>query len=156
MYAIPGAWADHAACLGATDRMVMPTTRLSGDRAPSIRARRHVDAARTICHGCPVRDDCLAWALTDPDPAHDMIAGGFTPGERHACRPRGPRVPLELPEGHVPRRCETCGYSLDGSHWKRRYCCNDCSPMTTARGRRKWDELAGASRATRLVEAEAI
>lgn len=38
------------------------------------------DPARAVCARCPVKGDCLLWAL-DSSERH-LIAGGFTPGER--------------------------------------------------------------------------
>jgi WhiB family redox-sensing transcriptional regulator len=43
-------------------------------------------AARLICSGCTVKDDCLAFALERPQEASDGIWGGTTPEERKALR----------------------------------------------------------------------
>lgn len=77
--ACPGAWVTDAACAGHTDTMTMPSN--SGRYAGSAN-NRHIAYAKTLCATCPVRTDCLAWALTVPDPARDLIAGGLTPAER--------------------------------------------------------------------------
>lgn len=42
---------------------------------------RQVAAAKAVCAGCPVRSECLAWALADGALA-DGIAGGLTAEER--------------------------------------------------------------------------
>ena len=43
-------------------------------------SRRQVDQAREICHECPVRRDCLAFALVMDDAWG--VWGGLTPAER--------------------------------------------------------------------------
>lgn len=40
------------------------------------------EEALATCRECPVLLDCRRWALTDPDPAVDMVAGGLTPHQR--------------------------------------------------------------------------
>jgi hypothetical protein len=44
--------------------------------------------ALELCRRCSVVLDCRRWALTDPDPATDMVAGGLTPHQRLAKRMR--------------------------------------------------------------------
>jgi hypothetical protein len=39
-----------------------------------------------LCAGCPVEDHCYQWAMTDPDPAEGLVAGGLTPLERDSLR----------------------------------------------------------------------
>lgn len=71
LYSRPG-WMRRAACRGRpADEFVLP-------HAPS-RAR-----ARRVCGGCPVREDCLAFALADPDLMG--VWGGTTERERDAMR----------------------------------------------------------------------
>lgn len=84
-YACPGPWVDQAACSGATHLMVMPNGR---GTATTRKARAHIARARSICHSCPVIGECLEWALTDPDPAVHMVAGGLIPSERNRIRER--------------------------------------------------------------------
>ena len=43
-----------------------------------------IRAAKTICAACPLRTDCLDWAMTSNDPY--SIAGGLTPGQRYRLR----------------------------------------------------------------------
>jgi hypothetical protein len=38
--------------------------------------------ALSLCRECQVILECRRWALTDPDPATDMVAGGLTPHQR--------------------------------------------------------------------------
>jgi hypothetical protein len=42
-------------------------------------AERQVSAAKAVCAGCPVRTECLTWAITH---LPDGIAGGMTEDER--------------------------------------------------------------------------
>lgn len=41
-------------------------------------------AAKLICGWCPVRSECLAWAMDTNEPYG--IYGGLTPNERHRAR----------------------------------------------------------------------
>ena len=61
-------WAAHALCVGADPEMFFPP----GD-GPAIEARR-------ICAMCPVRGQCLAYAVTADEPFG--IWGGLDPQER--------------------------------------------------------------------------
>ena len=44
------------------------------------------DAAKAICEGCPVRDECLSWALTVPEVLH--VWGGMSARQRKTLRGR--------------------------------------------------------------------
>ncbi|MET0459865.1 MAG: WhiB family transcriptional regulator [Ilumatobacteraceae bacterium] len=79
----PGKWSVSAACRRATDRMAIP---LPKGRGSARGVAQHVEAAREICQGCRVLDECRAWALSSPDPAVGMVAGGLTPAERSVVR----------------------------------------------------------------------
>jgi WhiB family redox-sensing transcriptional regulator len=83
-YAIPGDWTEHAACRG--EDMTVP----GGEKGvgQTREARRTIERRKTICASCPVLDDCLAWATTQPDPARWLIAAGLTPDERRPSRRR--------------------------------------------------------------------
>ncbi|MEU8362352.1 WhiB family transcriptional regulator [Nonomuraea sp. NPDC048882] len=72
------AWDRRAACRNQT-----PETFFLVTYQP---ASANVRAAKTICQGCPVVADCLAWALANPQLASDGIWGGTTPIERAAIR----------------------------------------------------------------------
>jgi hypothetical protein len=48
---------------------------------------RATDAARDVCKGCLVREQCLAYAL--PDPHISGVWGGFSDRERATARRRG-------------------------------------------------------------------
>lgn len=48
-----------------------------------------VTAAKAVCATCPVRAECLAWALDTRDP--HGVTGGLTPEERWLLRRRNER-----------------------------------------------------------------
>ena len=65
-------WTGQALCVGADPELFFP----SGD-GPAARARR-------ICARCPVRAQCLAYAVTADE--RFGIWGGLDPHERHNLR----------------------------------------------------------------------
>jgi hypothetical protein len=80
-YANPGNWADHAACKQHVDDMVVRIN-------PKTRVARHDQPGLYWCDQCPVLSQCRQWALTEPDPAYQLVAGGMTPHERKTARLR--------------------------------------------------------------------
>jgi WhiB family redox-sensing transcriptional regulator len=68
--AAPGHWRDRALCAQADPDLWFPE--------PGESPR----TAKLICGWCPVRAECLAWALETNEPYG--ICGGLTPLERHA------------------------------------------------------------------------
>ena len=66
-------WRARAACRGADPELFFPIGRDDVDRP-------EIDAAKEICAGCSVLDECLAYALTTHQP--DGIWGGLTTSER--------------------------------------------------------------------------
>jgi WhiB family redox-sensing transcriptional regulator len=62
-------WVDEAAC-----------ARVGGDWFPDPRRRVDVSLEKAICGGCPVRTECLAYALDAGEPFG--IWGGLTTDER--------------------------------------------------------------------------
>ena len=44
--------------------------------------------AKTICEGCPVRLNCLGYAITNPFATLDGVWGGYDPEERREIRRR--------------------------------------------------------------------
>ena len=72
-------WRAWAACIGHLDTMMMPA---SARGHADNKARHAIDRAKTYCDRCPVVAECRAWAMADPDPVPEAIAGGLTPQER--------------------------------------------------------------------------
>ncbi len=70
-------WQVHAACRGTdTSAFYHP----ENERGPS-RMRREM-AAKAVCNGCPVLDNCLRWALAAREPYG--VWGGLSTEEREA------------------------------------------------------------------------
>lgn len=76
-----GHWTDRAACRapGVDPELFFPPT----DTPPAAQ----LSAARQICGSCPVRAECLRWALRTGEPAG--IWAGTTPAERRLLRQTG-------------------------------------------------------------------
>lgn len=68
-------WMDDGACVGEPVELWFPDGAASGDGTA---------LARTVCQTCPVRAECLEWALTVPE-EHGMW-GGKSARERRAIR----------------------------------------------------------------------
>lgn len=75
-------WRSQAACRGTDPELFFPVGRDDVERPET-------DAAKEICAGCPVVDECLAYALTTRQP--DGIWGGLTTSERRALARRRAR-----------------------------------------------------------------
>jgi WhiB family redox-sensing transcriptional regulator len=77
-------WMDRAACTGVDPDLFFPP---KGDSVPGESAT----AAKAVCASCPVRDDCLQYALTTNQ--RYGVWGGMTWTERRGLRKtRGPRA----------------------------------------------------------------
>lgn len=76
---VVGEWAGHAACRGQDPEKFFPGR---GDHT-SIRQ------AKIICHRCPVKAECLEYALDNDEPG---VWGATTGQERNRMR-RPPRAP---------------------------------------------------------------
>jgi WhiB family redox-sensing transcriptional regulator len=78
---IPGRWAERALCAEADPDAWFP------DRG----RRESITLAKRICGHCPVRAECLDYALSGADTWRGItsgIWGGTTPHERGRLRPR--------------------------------------------------------------------
>jgi Transcription factor WhiB len=76
-------WRNQAACDWTFADMFYLSKR--AENGPT--RTRQINAAKHICHSCPVEGACLEWALTTGEP--DGIWGGLTPRERHKLRRKG-------------------------------------------------------------------
>jgi hypothetical protein len=70
-------WRYRSACQGNDPEVFFPVA----TRGPAHRAQ--VALAKAVCAGCPVLEQCLAWALQSLPYG---IAGGLTETERHQLR----------------------------------------------------------------------
>ncbi len=88
------AWRARAACAEVedADTIFFPTP------IRGVNSRYAYRDARRICGMCPVRDECLEHALSDPEPEYFGMWGGATPQERQEMRmgrmQRTTRLPL--------------------------------------------------------------
>lgn len=118
-----GSWWDHAACRGWDTSLFFPVT------APGV------EAARAICQGCPVRGECLEYALDRN--IDDGVWGGQSERTRRrirAARRRGAAEPVPPPVRVPTRRsvdkprpvpepvivrgyCRACGVRWGAGHW---------------------------------------
>lgn len=80
---VPGEWRWDAACFG--QRMFYATFGAAHRRITRSDRIMERDALAT-CTRCPVLEECESWALGTPEPAIDMVAGGFTPRQRRQIR----------------------------------------------------------------------
>ncbi|MQA84799.1 MAG: WhiB family transcriptional regulator [Streptosporangiales bacterium] len=70
-------WTELAACRGVDPELFYPI----GTAGPAL---EQVAAAKAVCARCPVRDECLEWALRTGEP--HGVWGGTTPEERRYLR----------------------------------------------------------------------
>src|SRR5690554_5352037 len=73
------AWMDRARCLHADTEIFFP------EKSGSTRE------AKALCDVCPVRDECLAWALEEDE--RFGVWGGMSERERRQFKPPKPRPP---------------------------------------------------------------
>lgn len=85
-----GRWVRDAACADYdTNAFAIPDQRRPGRPGPTAGSHLIIRAAKQTCQRCPVLAECRAWALSTPDPAVGLIAGGLTPRERASKRRDG-------------------------------------------------------------------
>ncbi|MCI4146600.1 WhiB family transcriptional regulator [Streptomyces albogriseolus] len=83
-------WHEKAICAGADPDLFFPVGH--GGSAPVL---LQADRAKAVCRRCPVREQCLAWALRHEEV--DGIWGGTTEGERRAMARRAARPFRDAP-----------------------------------------------------------
>jgi WhiB family redox-sensing transcriptional regulator len=94
----PDEWRTRAACRGKATAYDDPWH----PDGQGVKAREH--AAKALCSPCPVRAECLAYALQFEGELHAEsrfgVFGGKTPSERAKLRPRPPQkaIPVARPE----------------------------------------------------------
>jgi len=77
-------WRDEAACLNYEPEWWFAYHTLSQGRGT-----RHTDESRlaiSICEQCPVKEECLAFAMENKQQTINGIWGGTTSGERNTIR----------------------------------------------------------------------
>lgn len=114
-------WEDSAACRGKPQSIFFPQS------GPG-----NADAARLVCAGCPVRKECLEFAISTNQ--EHGIWGGLNFNERR-----------RLAEGAV-LRIGRCGFCLmPFTFWWEKgkaptFCSNDCLKSSRNRSRKAWRE----------------
>ncbi|MEU8983008.1 WhiB family transcriptional regulator [Streptomyces sp. NPDC048309] len=76
------AWRDSAACRTVDPDLFFPI----GETGPAL---LQIQAAKAVCQGCPVRDECLRWALDTGQSSG--VWGGTSEAERRALARRTSR-----------------------------------------------------------------
>lgn len=99
-------WMDQAACRGRNPDIWFPEGAESAAQA------------KAICAGCPVRIECLEYAIETH--TYSGVWGGLTDGERRRIR-RSRRLP---PRWNA--RCELCAKPFTASAPSARYCSQAC------------------------------
>ncbi|MFG2046172.1 WhiB family transcriptional regulator [Micromonospora sp. NPDC048935] len=74
-----GDWRHASACRDEDPELFHPV----GTSGPAL---LQVEQARAVCHRCPVRDQCLTWAL---DHMEFGVAGGLSEDERRTLKRLG-------------------------------------------------------------------
>ncbi len=83
------AWIENAACRGEDPELFFPV----GTSTPAL---DQTERARRVCRSCPVRAECLGWAL---DTCQDAgIWGGLDEEERRVIRRQRRRTAAERDE----------------------------------------------------------
>lgn len=82
-------WRARAACADVDPEVFFPV----GESGPVL--ERQVAEAKAVCAGCPVRAECLAWALAV---LPHGVAGGLSAEERRGLASGDPR-PVGAPPG---------------------------------------------------------
>jgi WhiB family redox-sensing transcriptional regulator len=76
-------WRSRSACLDENPELFFPV----GTTGPAV---AQVDEAKSICGGCEVRSECLAWALEENQ--DHGVWGGLSEDERRSLRRRNART----------------------------------------------------------------
>ncbi|MEV0584052.1 WhiB family transcriptional regulator [Nonomuraea sp. NPDC050310] len=102
-------WRDDAACRTAADFTVFFP---QGERSPEV------EQAVAFCRWCPVRAQCLAFALDNNE--KDGIWGGLTPKERRRERRRQQRYPAKREVTVAKKKCRHCKDILPAADYDQR------------------------------------
>lgn len=111
---LDGDWWRDAACCGEDPELFFPPED----------ADERIEAAKRVCDTCPIRQQCLDWAVSNREHG---IWGGLTDRERQTERRR-------RAARRSPRACERCGEDFlpSLSHQRRcAACLRGCKPCGT-------------------------
>lgn len=110
-------WRERAACRGKGPALFYPD-------------EWHGTAAKAVCGRCPVRAECLDFALSVPVDQDRGVWGGLTEGERKQRRRQSAQDPSRA------RRCGWCVRPLPISRSSRVYCSDACRNLAFQSRRR--------------------
>ncbi|AVO21663.1 WhiB family transcription factor [Mycobacterium phage MooMoo] len=108
-------WADRAVCQTTDPESFYP------EKGSSTKD------AKQVCAGCPVRVECLQWALDNNE--EFGVWGGYSERERRKIK-RGELNPADI-EDNEPR-CQHCGKKFRPGHRAERYCSSMCRRLVRA------------------------
>jgi WhiB family redox-sensing transcriptional regulator len=111
---------SRAACKGADLEIFFP-----------LRSNALATEAKAYCRECPIRRDCLNWALAMGDTF--AVLGGLTPAERRRLRTHRP-APASAPAGYTVCAADGCTveFRANSKQPDRRYCSRGCSNRARA------------------------
>ena len=101
-------WRLRAACTPAVEHLFFP---------PQAEAETLIAQAKAICGRCPVRAECLDWALRHPGAAEHGVWGGMTVCERRPLSRPEPRVQALVDV--TSKRCPSCETTKDADDFNR-------------------------------------
>ncbi|PSJ27818.1 WhiB family transcriptional regulator [Streptosporangium nondiastaticum] len=90
-------WRQYAACLHEDPELFFPV----GSRGPAV---VQTEDAKSVCRRCPVREDCLRWALDSGQ--ESGVWGGTSEAERRALRRAAGTRRGASPAGRVRPRAQ--------------------------------------------------
>lgn len=79
-------WMEQAACRGLTDEFFPEPVNGSRRSGPNADLRRDYAAAKAVCDSCPVRDDCLEYAVLLPWVHVQGMLAGLRPSQLRELR----------------------------------------------------------------------
>jgi len=136
-------WRDDAACRHHGNDAWFPFDATEEARRPSVSERSRYSEAKAVCLACPVRSDCLNYAL-DNHIAHGMW-GGITPRARQQMtRSRG--YTNQMPP--TRRTCRECGDEFVAVHNSEWLCSDDCRLIRDREAQRRYQANLKARRKT--------
>lgn len=134
-------WRNEAACKDADITIFYPVPEAKIGRPPKIPSSSTIyDEARTICNGCPVKDQCLTEAMAEEGGAQRF---GFRAGL--TWRERG-KLPWRICQWCHQRFAVPPMGGRGGKH--PRYCTDVCRDAAREHVRREADERARVARWT--------
>jgi WhiB family redox-sensing transcriptional regulator len=112
-------WMKHAACKGEDATLFFP------ERTTPV------GAAKLICHGCPVKTDCLEYAMAEQ--IKHGIWGGLSERQRRELRSERYHAGVL----HPPKACAVCAAEFSPGQRAQKYCSVACRERNRIDGQRQ-------------------